>query len=164
MNKGKILLLLLSLPIYVFPQNNNKVPCSSPEFNQFDFWLGKWDLFYSDSMHATNQITKDLDGCVIFENFNDPKQQFKGKSWSVYNPAKQRWEQTWVDNQGAYITLTGAFENDKMTLSTAPGISQKRMIFYNVKESALDWVWESTTDSGRTWKQLWKIHYTRLSK
>ena len=61
-------------------QNNPSSPCSSLECNQFDFWLGDWNLTYNDTVHAFNKITKEMDGCVIYEHFDDPsqkKQRFK---------------------------------------------------------------------------------------
>jgi len=108
-----------------------------------------------------------LDGCVVQENFNDPTQHFTGTSWSVYNPKTSKWQQTWVDNQGAYITLTGKFESGQMILSTPPAklqnkkLSVSRMIFYNIRPDSFDWNWENSTDNGTSWKLNWKIHYQR---
>jgi hypothetical protein len=159
-------LLFLLIPAMSLCQNT--APCSQPECRQFDFWLGQWDLHYNDTAHATNHIVKDLNGCVIEEQFNDPNQKFSGRSWSVYNPASHQWQQTWVDNQGGYIVLTGAFQNDTMALYAESKkqqdgtISRKRMLYYNIRANSLDWNWETTADDGNSWKVLWKIHYSRL--
>ena len=153
-----------------FSQNTGAIkPCSTTEASQFDFWLGNWDLTWNDTSHGTNTILKIMDGCTINENFNSPSANYKGSSWSVYNPQSKKWQQTWVDNQGGYISLSGKFENNRMTLLTE---SQKsptgkeimyRMVYYNITPGKFDWKWESTTDSGATWKTIWLIHYLKKS-
>ena len=167
--KKKILLAVFCISLSTLKaQNTDNKPCSTEEAGQFDFWTGNWNLTYNDTVHATNRITKEMDGCVIYEHFDDPTQSFRGMSWSMYNSKQKKWQQTWVDNQGGYIVLTGGFENNKMTLSTEPkkladGKSvQNRMIFYNISSNNFDWNWESTQDEGKTWSLKWKIHYDRM--
>jgi hypothetical protein len=152
-------------------QNNKQTPCSSPEASQFDFWLGDWDLTWSDSLHGTNHVEKIMDGCTVQENFNDPGIGYSGKSWSVYNRNYKMWQQTWVDNQGGYIDLTGGMMSDSMVLTTAErvvpttvsptGKMINRMVFYKIKPDSFDWNWEASTDGGKTWKRDWHIHYER---
>lgn len=157
------LLILLTLN----SKGQNSKPCSSPAASQFDFWVGEWDLTYGDTMHATNKIEHDFDGCVIHENFFDPAQQYRGESWSMYDPQSKMWRQTWVDNQGSYFALTGKFEKNEMLLFTAPhelkkgGNGYNKMRFYNITSNEFDWNWEQTTDEGKTWKVIWSIHYKR---
>lgn len=141
-------------------------PCTSPGCSQFDFWLGEWDLTWNDTIKGTNSVKKILGGCVVNENFNNPAGHFAGMSWSVYDPSKSEWKQTWVDNQGGYIVLTGKYINDQMILSTAPRLSPQgknivsRMVFYHIKADSFDWNWESSTDN-LTWDVNWQIHYQR---
>jgi hypothetical protein len=141
-------------------------PCSSAEALQFDFWIGEWDLTYNDTMHASNVIRKQMGSCVIEENFEDPSNKYSGKSWSVYSPQLKKWQQTWVDNAGAYLDFTGEFKEGKMQLNrefiNPKGIKiMQRMIYYNITKDALDWNWESSNDNGITWVLNWKIHYQR---
>ncbi len=140
--------------------------CATPEFSQFDFWIGDWALSWNDTLHGINKITKTLDGCVIHENFSDPNSKFFGQSFSVYDPLKNQWQQTWVDNHGYYMTFTGGMINQEMILSrsilTKDGKElHQRMVFYNISKDALDWSWQSSTDGGQNWKQNWLIHYQR---
>lgn len=141
-------------------------PCSAPEASQFDFWVGNWDLTWSDSLHGTNHIEKLYGNCTIHENFADPHSNFLGQSWSVFNPASKLWQQTWVDNQGGYIVLTGNKEGNKLILKTQERVTQKgkqqmRMVYENITPASFDWRWEQSTDSGATWKTNWLIHYKR---
>ena len=157
---------LLLLAFIAGAQNNAK-PCSSPEASQFDFWVGEWNAYSADTLTATNKIYKVMDGCTVQENFESPKSAYTGKSWSVYNLQTKLWQQTWVDNQGGYIVLTGSFENNKMTLATAPRKIKngkeviERMVFSNITKESFDWDWEATVDNGSTWKNNWHIHYVR---
>ena len=141
-------------------------PCNAPECSQFDFWLGEWELTWNDTTKGTNSIKKILDGSVVSENFNDPGGHYQGMSWSMYNFQKRQWQQTWVDNQGGYIILTGNYNNGEMILSTQPVVSAQgktivsRMKFYHIQAASFDWNWESSTDN-KTWNLNWKIHYQR---
>jgi len=149
-----------------FSQNPPAPPCSAPEASQFDFWLGEWDLTHSDTIHASNTVAKPLGNCVVEENFRDPSNKYSGRSWSVYSPQLKKWQQTWVDDQGAYLDLTGEFKDGKMQLNReyiGPKGKKvmQRMIYYNITKDNFDWNWEMSTDEGATWTVNWKIHYQR---
>ena len=165
---NSILFNIVLLTMFLFAQNGNQKPCSSPEAKQFDFWIGEWDLTWQDkdgnTLTGSNSISKILNSCVIEENFTGG--EFIGKSFSVYNPVKKLWQQTWVDNEGSYLEFAGGFEDGKMILFREITTKEnkkikQRMIFYNISENQLDWNWEKSTDNGKTWQLAWKIHYTR---
>jgi hypothetical protein len=157
--------------IQLTAQNNNQSPCSLPEASQFDFWIGDWNITYSDTLHASNHIEKIMGGCTVQENFNDPNGNYIGKSWSVYNKNYKMWQQTWVDNQGGYIALTGGMQGDSMVLITpertvptnisATGKIIMRMVYHNIKPDSFEWDWEGSTDGGKTWKSNWHLNYQR---
>lgn len=165
------LILLLVIGFSSNGQTNNQQPCSSQQASEFDFWVGDWNLTWNDSLHGNNRIEKIFGNCTIHENFSDPRMNYLGQSWSVYNANYKQWQQTWIDNQGGYIALTGGKIGDSMILSTAErtvpvkisptGKMINRMIFYNIKPDSFDWSWEASTDGGTTWKPNWKIHYDR---
>ena len=164
-------LFILYFSIQILPQDDNDLkPCSSPEAHQFDFWLGKWKVEWQNTdstiVEGTNNVKSILGSCVIEENFSGkPGVDFMGKSFSVYNPAKQIWEQTWVDDQGGYMVFTGGMENNKMILSRKISRNDKeliqRMVFYNISKDDFYWNWESSEDNGVSWKVNWKLTYTR---
>ena len=141
-------------------------PCETPEARQFDFWLGEWDLTWGEDGQGRNTVTSRYAGCMIEENFDGaPSMDFKGMSVSTYNARLKVWQQTWVDNQGGYIHLTGEYRNGKMVLINRPldsdGSVLFRMSFYNIKPDSLDWDWERSGDGGQTWELRWRIHYQR---
>lgn len=164
--------LLITFSIFSAKAQNQK-PCMAPEASQFDFWVGDWIATWGDTLHGTNHIEKMFGNCTIHENFSDPHIGYLGQSWTVFNANYKQWQQTWVDNQGGYIALTGGKSGDSMVLTTAekrvpPAISPtgkiiSRMVYYNIKSDSFDWSWEASTDGGITWKSNWLIHYRRKS-
>lgn len=148
-------------------------PCSSPEASQFDFWVGEWKAEWENNdgtkSEGKNIISRILNGCVIEENFNgNTENDFKGKSFSVYNTQTNQWQQTWVDNHGGYMIFTGVYSGEKMILSrsfkNAEGkIIKQRMIFHNIKENSFEWNWEKSSDNAESWEVSWKIYYSRIN-
>lgn len=165
--KFKELIVLIIFNTFINAQTNQ--PCEIPKADQFDFWIGQWNLTWENEkgeiLTGENTISKILDGCVIEENFVAHSLGFKGKSVSVYSELLQLWKQTWVDNRGGYLDFTGGMSNDKMILSRKFSNSEghtiyQRMVWYNINENSLDWNWEKSRD-GKNWETAWKIHYER---
>ncbi len=134
----------------------------NPE-NQFDFWLGEWDVTWGEDGKGTNRIEKVLGDKILQENFDGGG--LLGMSFSAYDPERNLWCQTWVDNNGTYLDFTGKFQDEKMTLSRDAVIQgetcKQRMVWYNIEMNRFDWNWERSDDGGVTWRVLWQIKYTR---
>lgn len=149
-------------------------PCSAPEYRQFDFWVGEWELSWPASEtsegkpgRGTNRIEQALGGCVIVENFNGmPGMDLRGMSVSTFNERKGKWQQTWVDSAGSYLDFIGEFQDGQMILVREAVVSPtrkflQRMVWKNIQRDSLDWSWERSDDGGKTWRVLWPIHYVR---
>lgn len=141
--------------------------CDVPEARQFDFWIGQWTLTWGDDGHGTNTIRRVLDGCIIEERFEGqmPDGWYRGRSVSAYDPERDVWLQTWVDDRGNYLDFSGGIEDGRMVLRREavrdgqPVV--QRMVWYNISDRELDWNWEQSEDGGATWTTLWHIHYRR---
>jgi hypothetical protein len=165
-----VIIIFVLVGIMVAGQDQPR-PCSAAEARQFDFWVGTWDLEWTDAegkkQTGTNVINKILGGCVIEENFSTAGEQpYLGKSHSLFDVKSGMWKQTWVDSGGEYLDFVGAFRDEKMMLwrefTAREGKTVKqRMIFSNIQADSFDWNWESSTDAGKTWKTNWKIFYKR---
>ena len=150
---------------------NDRHAPSAPHGNsrQFDFWLGEWDLTWPNGGQGENIVTLELDSSVVQEAFNgQPAIQLIGRSVSVFVPRENLWKQTWVDNQGGYLDFTGGLVEERMILSRAAvnqegGQIIQRMVWYNITSDSLNWNWERSNDSGKSWEILWQIHYKRKS-
>jgi hypothetical protein len=135
---------------------------TQPE-KQFDFWLGKWNAQWGNDGQGTNRIERILEGKVIQENF--VASDLIGMSVSCFDPERQVWCQTWVDNSGMYLDFTGKFEGGKMILERDAIVKgqacKQRMVWFEIEENKFEWNWERSDDGGKTWRVLWNIHYTR---
>ncbi|MBX9929814.1 MAG: hypothetical protein K2X99_12990 [Gemmatimonadaceae bacterium] len=154
---------------------NAPPPCKAPEASQFDFWVGKWELTWPQGQggpgpnHGTNEITKELDGCVIHEHFAGAGAgALAGRSYSLFDAARGQWLQTWVDNQGGYIPLSGSFREGRMELRTPVRRDRQgrwqlsRMVFRDITPASFVWDWEASSDSGATWQSNWNVTYRRV--
>ena len=165
---------ILGVLVVVLAAPAMQKPCTSPEHRQFDFWVGDWDLHWTNadgsSGRGRNRIDKILDGAVIEEKFEETGDVggtvLKGRSLTVFNKATGMWRQAWADNQGGFFALTGQVDGDRRILMTdvvrsAEKASAQRMVFHSISANALTWDWEGSVDGGSTWKRLWRIEYAR---
>lgn len=166
----KQLVIFLSFAILVSPViaqgQKPQRPCDTDAGQQFDFWVGQWDLTWTDAkgneQKGTNHIRKVLDSCIVEENFDGGG--FKGRSYSVYNTKTKEWQQTWVDNQGGYLIFTGNMAEKDMVLMGQERQNPKgqkvvnRMVFKDIQKDSLVWHWQTSADDGKTWKDLWVIN------
>jgi len=135
---------------------------TNPE-NQFDFWLGEWDVTWGEDGKGKNHILRIMDDKIIQENFSAP--DLIGMSISSYDAERKLWCQTWVDNSGSYLDFTGGFDNEKMILSRDAIVRgqacKQRMVWFNIDANQFDWNWERSDDGGQSWHVLWEIKYMR---
>jgi len=135
---------------------------TQPE-NEFDFWLGEWNVTWGETGKGTNNIERILGGKIIQENFIAP--DLHGMSVSSFDPERGVWCQTWVDSNGSYLDFTGRFEDDRMILTRNAIVRgeacRQRMVWYDIGESKLKWNWERSDDNCKTWRVLRQIRYTR---
>lgn len=145
---------------------------SKSDASMFDFWIGEWDLTWTDPDGSIgtgmNSITKILDGTVIREEFTGLTGQnkgFKGISVSVLDSRSGRWKQTWVDNQNAYIPLTGGADGDERYFENEFMQNGKpvktKMVFRKITRDSFIWDWKRSTDGGAAWTVQWSINYKR---
>ncbi len=135
--------------------DRNAHPCSArPEYSQFSFWLGEWDVQVSGQTIAHSRIEKLLEGCVIQENWM-PFSGVEGKSWNFYDHQTGKWEQVWM-SAGNTLKLAGSFQDGAMRFegSTAQASGQttlERLTFTPMSEGRVHQFWEQSRDGGKTW-------------
>jgi hypothetical protein len=146
-------------------------PCSGPEFRQFDFWVGDWDVQTPDGKLAgTNSITSEFAGCVVHEHWRG-EGGMTGESFNHYAPGARRWYQTWVDDQGGFLVLDGSFVRDTMRLTgrtpTVRGDTISHVISFTRIDGNPDRVhqlWQTSKDGGKTWAVAFDGIYVRKGK
>jgi|SRR5579875_1832747 len=134
--------------------------CATPEYRQFDFWIGDWDAFDIDNPQtpvARARVERILDGCVLLEDYQAASGSH-GQSFSIYDASRNVWHQSWVTNRGKLLVIEGALAPAGMVLSGAdrqPDGKERRVrgtwkpVTGGVRETAV-----ASTDGGKTWV-LW---------
>lgn len=162
--KNAILLLCL-LPLQqVSAQVNDDL---KEKYHLFDFWIGHWDVykFGSDTLVGDSHIESIIDGFGLLENYQAERSPYAGKSLNKYNPAKEQWEQYWIDNSGLTLFLSGGISEGKMVLSDLEGgdpekgfnkITWEKLDDQKVRQS-----WSISYDQGKTWSPVFDGEYRR---
>ncbi len=133
--------------------------CTAPQYRQFDFWLGDWDLVGVDGKKsAEDKVVQVLGGCALQENWTGVRSG-QGLSFSAYDPATRRWHQTLMDDGGAVLKIEGEFADGKMILvGQRPSQKEKgitithRIAWTPLPDHRVKQVWENSTNGGRTWR------------
>jgi hypothetical protein len=132
-------------------------PCATPEHRQFDFWLGDWDVTNPAGKAAgRNRITLILGGCALREEWTGASGT-SGTSLNMFDADARRWRQTWMDDSGSVLLLTGEFRDGKMVLEgdspAGPGKTVRQRITWTpLSGGRVRQLWDSSTDGGKTWK------------
>ena len=143
-------------------------PCHAPEQRQFDFWVGRWDVFSPDGKKAgENSIELIDDACVLLERWRGGGGS-SGTSLNSWDKASQQWHQHWVDNQGGILRLSGTLEGQSMVLEGRQahprnhGIVQRHRITWTpLADGAVRQWWQSSDDDGATWVTAFDGRYVR---
>ncbi len=143
----RLILILLFIPAFSNAQNKG---CNYSQSNQFDFWIGEWDVYDTlGNLVGENRIEKQYENCVIQENWTSTGVN-KGTSYNYFNPKDSSWNQLWLDNQGSILILKGNYENDRMKLKSDLIPGKKVAFYYN------EIVWVNNPDG--TVSQIWSIY------
>lgn len=142
-------------------------PCkASPEFRQFDFWIGEWEAKNPQGLTGgTSSIQLILGTCIIFENWTGTGGT-NGKSFNIYDTKDKKWHQSWVDDKGTFAHYVGGIENGSMVLvaSTVGASGQKglaKMTFTKMPDGSVRQHGENSGDGGKTWTTSFDFMYVR---
>lgn len=141
-------------------------PCQAPEYRQFDFWLGDWDVTSpaNPGGSSRNRITRINGGCTLREEYTTPF-GYEGTSLNFYDATRRVWHQTWIDNQGGALYLEGGLEGRSMVLATTTDPQNvQRITWTPLDDGRVRQHWESTTDGGKTWSTVFDGYYAKREK
>jgi len=163
-----MLILMFSLLTFdTIAQNTN--PCKSEAHQQFDFWVGEWDVYdaHEDTLLGQSDVKQILNSCAIEESWNSIA-GFKGKSFNTYHPADSTWNRVWVDMSGVTYHFSGGLENGAMHLAGSTMMNGKEVWFNltftpNKKEKTVRQIWKLTYDK-ENWATLFDGIYRKREK
>jgi len=164
---SRLLFLLILIPFSAFGQDD-ECTCCSVERNQFDFWIGEWDVYAKDQLVGHNTIAKILDGCALSEEWVSAAGN-KGNSYNYYDEEYNHWNQVWVDDSGSNLELSGFFTGEKMILKTNPKRGENgeiiidRISWTPLENGDVRQLWERSKDTGGTWEPVFNGLYKKVS-
>lgn len=148
--------LLLFLPHPLLAQAPPPA-CTAPDFRQFDFWVGEWNVTDSTGKtpYGTSSITREEGGCLIHEHWSGSNGS-TGQSFNFYNSTRHDWTQVWVASSGGQLHLVGKFDGGAMGMegtSTGPGGTPvlQRITWTPGPDGRVRQLWQQSVDGGRTW-------------
>jgi hypothetical protein len=143
-----------------------KYPDKHPEYRQFDFWVGEWDVYGPQGNKAgTSKIDLILGDCVVLENWTGGAGG-EGKSFNKYSPEFKRWEQYWVDAQGSTTFFHGQLEGKDMvyyaeTPQPDGSVLKRRLTFFNLGPDKVRQFSQQSKDNGKSWQTEYDLIYVR---
>jgi hypothetical protein len=146
---------------------SRRAPCAGAEHHQFDFWLGDWEVRTPDGKPSgTNRITRILGGCALREEWTGAGGS-NGTSLNAFDAAARRWRQTWADDKGNVLLLTGSYREGKMVLEgesgspKGPATVRNRITWAPLPGGRVRQLWEASSDGGRSWAPAFDGTYAR---
>jgi len=139
------------------------LPCSAPEYRQFDFWLGNWEVRDpAGNVVGHNDVTLHLDGCMLMESWTSGAGH-AGMSMNYFEPTDGSWNQIFIDNTGvpsSWPPLKGKLVDGKMILSSPVGVKpQTRWTWSKTGDGRVRQLAEQLGDDGKTWSVIWDSYY-----
>jgi hypothetical protein len=136
--------------------------CDTPGHHQFDFWVGRWDVYRPDTgqLVAHSNIEKLYAGCAVRENWM-PLKGAGGGSLNSYRPSLGRWVQIWTDSGNNLNQYSGAWSGKRMDLAgtSTTTLGKKvpvRMTYERLSDGS---VVQTGYQKDRTGKR-WVLNYT----
>lgn len=137
--------------------------CSTPQHRQFDFWVGRWEVFEGEKRAGANVIEASVAGCVVTERWSG-EGGVTGTSLNFYDREAGAWRQLWVDSQGGHLDLRGGLEGGSMVMTGESGDAasrvHNRITWTPGEDGAVRQRWEVSRD-GVGWKTLFDGRYQR---
>lgn len=143
-------------------------PCMyQPESRQFDFWVGDWDVFNTNSQKVgTNLVQSFSEGCALMENWAASVGGGNGKSINYYDASTGKWYQHWIGSGGGALRYEGSFKDGAIryegsTIGQDGKKTLHKLTFFRVDENTVRQLAETSTDEGKTWNITYDFKYVR---
>jgi len=121
--------------------------CTATEFQQFDFWLGKWTVRKPDGgIAGTSEITRASEGCAVREEWTSAR-GMHGTSLNFYDSKAKQWQQHWVGGDGQILDLRGGLAEGVMLLANG----DNRITWTPLPAGTVKQEWSVSSDGGKTW-------------
>jgi hypothetical protein len=143
-------------------------PCAHQEgFQDFDFWIGEWDVHLANGTPAGANIIKSVErGCAIAENWTSASGG-TGMSINYFDKSTNEWVQIWNAEGGSQINMRGGLTEEGMLLvgevtTIAPASTIPfRGLWTLLDDGRVRQFFETSNDGGETWQFSFEGFYSR---
>ena len=134
--------------------------CAAPEHRQFDFWVGRWDVYPTgkNQLVAHSLIESLYGGCGIRENWM-PLGKPGGGSLNIYLPQEKHWEQFWIDSGGSRAVFVGGWDGKAMVIQGKWAGPLVKISYSKNADGSVRQFGEQSTDDGKTWASSFDLTY-----
>ncbi len=160
---------LRDLPEFQALAERAKPISQQPQYRQFDFWLGSWDVFNPQGQQVGhNEITSEEQGFVVREKWTSGLGG-SGQSLNFFDPADNLWKQIWVDTSGSVTRYQGSWEEGAMRFEGVSHLvdgrrEDARMTFTPQADSSVRQFIERSVDGKKTWSVYFDGIYRKAAK
>ena len=141
-------------------------PCAAEEYAAFDFWLGEWDVYQTDTdtQVATSRIEKVSNGCAVRETWM-PLRGGGGASLTALDPQTGTWNQLWVGAQPGRVFFEGGPVDGAMVLTGYWGLDAQgqpslvRMTYTQGQDGTVRQYGQASSDHGQSWNDSFDLTY-----
>ncbi|MFV1884694.1 MAG: hypothetical protein ACMZ7B_09415 [Balneola sp.] len=166
---GLFLVTIFIATSTILAQQAQQSRCKTqPEYRQFDFWIGEWEVKNPNDVAVGNSVIELTVGdCVILENWTGAS-GYTGKSLNYYSVLDQQWHQKWIGSGGIPIEFSGIYDAEAKAMKyIGKGFGQGgveldyKLTFYQMTEDYVRQHWEQSSDGGETWTTIFDGQYHR---
>jgi len=129
--------------------------CDTPQYRQFDFWVGDWTVTSGGQPAGTNHVTLEEAGCLVHEHWTGARGG-TGQSFNFFGRTDSLWHQVWVSSSGTVLFLSGKYSDGRLAY-TAQG---QRLTFFHNADGTVRQLWESSSD-GKQWSTVFDGMYVK---
>lgn len=144
-------------------------PCSDPEYRQFDFWVGDWEVYDANTGQkaGTNRIDSILGGCALQEHWESANST--GESYNTWVAREKKWHQTWVDSTGGFLSLDGGLDGGRMVLSGTHVGRDGAEVLHEIswellEDGSVKQHWRASRDGGKAWQDVFAGIYRKRAR
>ena len=138
-------------------------PCRfDPAARAMDRWIGSWNVTNPSGPGGSSVIDRAFDGCVIVEHWTGSFGE-RGMSLTSYDAATRRWLQHYVSDNATVADYAGTAKGSSVVF-IAPGATPNvivRMTYNFLTDGRVEQSFDTSNDSGATWKLTSDLFYAR---
>lgn len=161
-------LLMMATQSAIAQSSSPPLVCVAPEYRQFDFWIGEWDVDGGQDGKTpvgTSSITSAASGCALHEKWTNV-QGTEGRSLNAYDKTIGKWTQFWIGADGVILRLEGGLQNKSMilegTLNMPNGkVQLQRITWTPMADGRVSQRWDISDDNGKNWAVSFIGYYRR---